>query len=59
MKIDITTPIEIDSFNSGMREPEVFEEEPIIESSWCFLCGEGEDKHNIKVCDQCQDYFDN
>jgi hypothetical protein len=22
MKIDITTPIEIDSFNSGMREPE-------------------------------------
>jgi hypothetical protein len=42
-------------------EPEgegLSDEDIEILTPWCFLCGIGEDHKNIKVCPECQDYFD-
>jgi hypothetical protein len=57
MKIDITTPIEIDSFNSRMTEPEVGEDVEVIETAYCPLCGIGENHKDIKICKDCEDVF--
>jgi hypothetical protein len=57
MKIELTSNIEIDSFYMGFSEPEVYEEEQVIESPWCPFCGEGQNHKDIKICLPCQDNF--
>lgn len=57
MKIDINTPIEIDSFYMGMNEPDRSGDEIEVESSFCPLCGEGENHKDIKICKDCEDVF--
>ena len=57
MRIEISELGQIESFYQGMTEPEqgAFSyQDEVIESSWCPLCGEGEDHKNIKICNECQ-----
>lgn len=33
------------------------QDEPEEQTPFCFLCGVGEDRRNICVCDECKDFF--
>lgn len=49
----------IESFYGSFEEPSGVFAEVEPESSWCCLCGEGEDHHNIKICRECFEYLMN
>ena len=38
-------------------EPPDGGEEVEILTPWCCLCGKGEDHRNIKICQNCIDYY--
>ena len=62
MRIEIRDNYQIESFYQGMTEPEgygAFDDPSVIDelSSWCPLCGEGENHRDIKICIECLDHI--
>ncbi len=53
-KVFIYTPqaAELGAFSCDQDEVE-------LESSWCFMCGEGQNHKDIKLCKECFDYLMN
>jgi hypothetical protein len=56
--MDIRDHIEIDSFYQGFSEPESGSDKKVIETPFCPLCLTGENRKDIKICDDCQDVFE-